>query len=165
MRRLVLLGVALLAGGVLRAPGSGNAATTPTPEPVTATIRQLREKFAGTTFPGHGGHRGVGARDHQRLRREFLPHVLHRRGRGGNRSHGGHRPPAQRFPGGLPCHAQAQGPWRWAKATGYCRPGGCRRRKRFHDRLHRVESGAGRGGDPQRGGAGTHSPTCCRPAN
>ena len=52
MRLLPLLCVALLAG-VLRLPvrERGDDAT---PEPVTATIRQLREKFAGTTFPVTG---------------------------------------------------------------------------------------------------------------
>ncbi len=59
MRLLPLLCVALLAAGCYDSR-FGNAATTPRPEPVTATIRQLREKFAGTTFPVTGTSRGVG---------------------------------------------------------------------------------------------------------
>lgn len=53
MRRLVLLGVALLAAGCYDSR-FGERGDDATPEPVTATIRQLREKFAGTTFPVTG---------------------------------------------------------------------------------------------------------------
>lgn len=53
MRRLALLCVALLAAGCYDSR-FGERGDDATPEPVTATIRQLREKFAGTTFPVTG---------------------------------------------------------------------------------------------------------------
>ena len=53
MRRLALLCVALLAAGCYDSR-FGERGDDSTPEPVTATIRQLREKFAGTTFPVTG---------------------------------------------------------------------------------------------------------------
>ena len=156
MRLLPLLCVALLAAGCYDSR-FGNAATTPRPSPSRRPSGSCVRNSPGRPSPSRG-HRGVGARNHQRLRREFLPHVLHRRGRSGDRGHGGHRPPAQRFPGGLPGHAQAQGPGAGRKPRGIAGRADARRRKRFRDRLHRVESGAGRSGDPQRGGAGTHCP-------
>lgn len=53
MRRLPLLCIALLLAGCYdsRFGERGDGTTT---EPVTATIRQLREKYAGTTFPVAG---------------------------------------------------------------------------------------------------------------
>ena len=53
MRLLPLLCVALLAAGCYDSR-FGERGDDATPEPVTATIRQLREKFAGTTFPVTG---------------------------------------------------------------------------------------------------------------
>ncbi len=53
MRLLPLLCVALLAAGCYNSR-FGERGDDATPEPVTATIRQLREKFAGTTFPVTG---------------------------------------------------------------------------------------------------------------
>lgn len=53
MRRLALLCVALFAAGCYDSR-FGERGDDATPEPVTATIRQLREKFAGRPSPSRG---------------------------------------------------------------------------------------------------------------
>ena len=88
MRLLPLLCVALLAAGCYDSR-FGERGDDATPEPVTATIRQLREKFAGTTFPVTGDIVVSGRVTTSDYDENFLPHVLHRRGRSGDRGHGG----------------------------------------------------------------------------
>ena len=146
MRLLPLLCVALLAAGCYDSR-FGERGDDATPEPVTATIRQLREKFAGTTFPVTGDIVVSGRVTTSDYDENFYRTFCIEEDGAGIEVMAGIDHLHNDFPEGCQVTLRLRG-----LALGESR------RKRFRDRLHRVESGAGRSGDPQRGGAGTHCP-------
>lgn len=120
MRRLALLCVALLAAGCYDSR-FGERGDDATPEPVTATIRQLREKFAGTTFPVTGDIVVSGRVTTSDYDENFYRTFCIEEDGAGIEVMAGIDHLHNDFPEGC----QVTGAWRWAKATGYCRPGGC----------------------------------------
>lgn len=148
MRRLALLCVALLAAGCYDSR-FGERGDDATPEPVTATIRQLREKFAGTTFPVTGDIVVSGRVTTSDYDENFYRTFCIEEDGAGIEVMAGIDHLHNDFPEGCHVTLRLRG-LALGESHGVLRPADARRRKRFRDRLHRVESGAGRSGDPQR---------------
>lgn len=123
MRLLPLLCVALLAAGCYDSR-FGERGDDATPEPVTATIRQLREKFAGTTFPVTGDIVVSGRVTTSDYDENFYRTFCIEEDGAGIEVMAGIDHLHNDFPEGCQV-TPGSGAWRWAKATGYCRPGGC----------------------------------------
>ena len=123
MRRLVLLGVALLAAGCYDSR-FGERGDDATPEPVTATIRQLREKFAGTTFPVTGDIVVSGRVTTSDYDENFYRTFCIEEDGAGIEVMAGidHLTTISRR---AAMSRSGSGARRWAKATASCRPGGC----------------------------------------
>ena len=157
MRRLALLCVALLAAGCYDSR-FGERGDDATPEPVTATIRQLREKFAGTTFPVTGDIVVSGRVTTSDYDENFYRTFCIEEDGAGIEVMAGIDHLHNDFPEGcqvtLRLRGLALGESHGVLQAGRMPAAG----KRVRNRLHRVESGAGCGGDPQRGSPETHSP-------
>lgn len=123
MRLLPLLCVALLAAGCYDSR-FGERGDDATPEPVTATIRQLREKFAGTTFPVTGDIVVSGRVTTSDYDENFYRTFCIEEDGAGIEVMAGIDHLHNDFPEGCQVTLRLRA-WRWAKATGYCRPGGC----------------------------------------